>query len=76
MIVAPCGYRLDGATELAAGLVADQRLPAAAEVWAVDADAFVVRPGTRVVDGVAVFSTILHPGRCGPPDSAAARRVA
>jgi len=28
-----------------------------------------------VVDGVAVVSTILHPGRCGPPDSAAARRI-
>ena len=75
VIVAPCGYRLDGASELAAGLVADERLPAAAEVWAVDADAFVVRPGTRVVDGVAVFSTILHPGRRGPPDSATSRRI-
>jgi iron complex transport system substrate-binding protein len=57
-------------------VIAEERLPAAAEVWAVDADAFVVRPGTRVVDGVVAFSTILHPGRCGPPDSATARRVA
>jgi iron complex transport system substrate-binding protein len=76
VIVAPCGYRLEGAYELAEGVIAEERLPAAAEVWAVDADAFVVRPGTRVVDGVAAFSTILHPGRCGPPDSATARRVA
>jgi len=75
VIVAPCGYRLDGAAELAAGLVAGERIPAAAEVWAVDADALVVRPGPRVVDGVAAFSTILHPGRCGPPDSAATRRI-
>ena len=50
--------------------------PAAAEVWAVDADGLIVRPGTRVVDGVAVLSTILHPDRCGPPDSDAARRIA
>jgi iron complex transport system substrate-binding protein len=76
VVVAPCGYRLDGASELATEAVAAERLPAAAEVWAVDADALVVRPGTRVVDGVAVFSTILHPGRCGPPDAGTARRIA
>jgi iron complex transport system substrate-binding protein len=76
VVVAPCGYRLDGASELAAEVVAAERLPAAAEVWAVDADALVVRPGTRVVDGVVAFSTILHPGRCGPPDSATTRRIA
>jgi iron complex transport system substrate-binding protein len=76
VIVAPCGYRLDGASELAAGLIGGGKLPSAAEVWAVDADALVVRPGTRVVDGVAVLSTILHPGRCGPPDVDAARHIA
>ena len=51
-------------------------LPAGAEVWAVDADAFVVRPGPRVVEGVETFAAILHPDRCGPPDPAAARRIA
>jgi iron complex transport system substrate-binding protein len=76
VVVAPCGYRLDGAADLAAGLVADGLVPAAAEVWAVDADGLIVRPGTRVVDGVAVLSTILHLDRCGPPDSDAARRIA
>ena len=45
-------------------------LPAGAEVWAVDADAVVVRPGPRLVDGVATFAAILHPDRCGPPDAA------
>jgi iron complex transport system substrate-binding protein len=76
VIVAPCGYRLEEAAELAAGLVAEGQVPAAAEVWAVDADALVVRPGTRVVDGVAAFSTVLHPDRCGPPDRDATRRIA
>ena len=47
-----------------------------AEVWAVDADAFVVRPGPRVVDGVETFASILHPDRCGHPAGTAARRVA
>ena len=44
VIVAPCGFRLDGATELAEQVVARGVLPDVAEVWAVDADAFVVRP--------------------------------
>ena len=76
VIVSPCGFRLDGAAELAARVAAAGVLPAGAELWAVDADAFVVRPGPRVVEGVETFAAILHPDRCGPPDPAAARRVA
>ena len=76
VIVAPCGFRLDGAAQLAEQTVAAGVLPADAEVWAADADAFVVRPGPRVVDGVEMFAAILHPERCGRPDPAAARRVA
>ncbi len=76
VIVSPCGFRLDGAAELAAQVAAAGVLPAGAEVWAVDADAFVVRPGPRVVEGVETFAAILHPDRCGPPDPAAARRLA
>ena len=45
IIVAPCGYRLDGATQLAEELVGSGRLPAGVPVWAVDADAAFVRPG-------------------------------
>jgi iron complex transport system substrate-binding protein len=75
VIVAPCGFRLAGATELAEQVVARGVLPAGAEVWAVDADAFVVRPSPRVVDGVEIFASILHPQRCGAPDGAAATRV-
>jgi iron complex transport system substrate-binding protein len=75
VIVSPCGYRLDGATELAADVLDRGLLPEAAEVWAVDADAFVVRPGPRVVDGVETFAAILHPARVGAPDAAAARRL-
>ena len=61
VIVAPCGFRLAGAAELAEQVVARGVLPAGAEVWAVDADAFVVRPSPRVVDGVEIFASILHP---------------
>ena len=76
VILAPCGFRLDGVAELAGQVIAAGVLPSEAEVWAVDADAFVVRPGPRVVDGVETFASILHPERCGPPDASAARRVA
>jgi iron complex transport system substrate-binding protein len=76
VIVAPCGYRLDGAIGLAEELVHAARVPPGAEVWAVDADAYVVRPGPRVVEGCEMLATVLHPDRCGEPDLAKARRVA
>ena len=76
VIVAPCGFRLDGSVALAEQTVAAGVLPKDAEVWAVDADGFVVRPGPRVVTGVETFASILHPDRWGPPAAIAARRVA
>jgi iron complex transport system substrate-binding protein len=76
VIVAPCGFRLDGSIALAEQTVAAGVLPRDAEVWAVDADAFVVRPGPRVVTGVETFASILHPDLGGPPAATAARRVA
>lgn len=59
VVVAPCGYHLDGAVEQAR-VVAD-RLPGR-PVWAIDGDGLVVRPGPRLVDGVAALASILHPG--------------
>lgn len=76
VLVAPCGYHLDGAAGLAAGLVADGLVPSGAEVWALDADSIVVRPGPRLIDGVETIAAILHPDRAGPAHPAAARRVA
>lgn len=75
VIVSPCGFRLDGAADLAAGVIERQLLPEQAEVWAIDADAVVVRPGPRIVDGVETIAAILHPGRVGSPDPALARRI-
>ena len=76
VIVAPCGFRLDGASQLAEGIFAAGRMPTGAEVWAVDADAYVVRPSTRVVEGAEIFASILHPSVMGEPDPKAARRIA
>lgn len=75
VIVAPCGYHLEPACELAAEVVSSGRLTDAADVWAVDADSYVVRPGPRVVDGAELMGQILHPERCGPPDPTRAHRV-
>jgi iron complex transport system substrate-binding protein len=58
-IVAPCGYHLAGAIEQAQ--VAVRALPGI-DVWAIDADAIVVRPGPRLIDGVEAIASILHPG--------------
>ena len=57
IIVAPCGFGLSGAVEQAQ-LVLDQ-MPTRAAVWAIDADAVVVRPGPRLVDGVQALASAL-----------------
>jgi iron complex transport system substrate-binding protein len=59
VIVAPCGYRLSGAAQQARLVAAE--LPGV-PVWAIDADAIVVRPGPRLADGVEAMAAILHPG--------------
>lgn len=75
VVVSPCGFRLDGAAELGEQVIAQGLLPADAQVWAIDADAFMVRPGPRVVEGVEVLATILHPGLAGPVEPTSARRL-
>jgi iron complex transport system substrate-binding protein len=75
VVVAPCGYHLGPAAELAEQVVAAGWLPPGAEVWAVDADAHFVRPGPRLVDGAEIVASILHPDRVGRPDAAHARAV-
>ena len=60
VVVAPCGYDLAGATELAEQVL--DRLPDA-PVWAVDANASYARPGPRLVDGVEALAGIVHPQR-------------
>ncbi len=62
VVIAPCGYRLDGATKLAEEVIAAGVLDPDVPVWAVDADAAFVRPGPRVVDGVETLAEIAHPG--------------
>jgi iron complex transport system substrate-binding protein len=58
VLVTPCGYHLDGAVRQAEAVV--PHFPGA-QVWAIDGDGLVVRPGPRLVDGVEAIAAILHP---------------
>jgi len=75
ILVAPCGFDLDGAGEQALAIA--DHLPTGVPVWALDANGVVVRPGPRLVDGVETIAGILHPGAAWPsdPDLTAARRL-
>jgi iron complex transport system substrate-binding protein len=73
LIVAPCGFHLEGAADQARRVVSS--LPGV-PVWAIDADGIVVRPGPRVVDGVEAIAAILHPGAVPDPPPGAIARVA
>jgi iron complex transport system substrate-binding protein len=58
VLVSPCGYGLDAAAEQARSVL--HKLPASSQVWAIDADAVMVRPGPRLVDGVEAIAAMLH----------------
>ncbi len=79
VVLAPCGFRTDEVVERAAAdgvLDALAGTPAAdsGRIFAVDANAYLSRPGPRVVDGVALLAALLHPGVAPPfgDDTAAA----
>jgi iron complex transport system substrate-binding protein len=73
IVVAPCGYRLDGARQLAEEMVERGVVPRGVPVWAVDADAAFVRPGPRLVDGVEALAHIAHPDTVNAPDGMVVR---
>jgi iron complex transport system substrate-binding protein len=73
VLVAPCGFHLDGATRQAATVAA--RFPATTAVWAIDADGIVVRPGPRLVNGVEAIAWILHPDAVPQPAAGCVARV-
>jgi iron complex transport system substrate-binding protein len=66
IVVAPCGYGLPGAVEQTQAVL--DLMPTRAAVWAIDADAVVVRPGPRLVDGVhALAAAFFGPEIAGLP---------
>jgi iron complex transport system substrate-binding protein len=72
VLVTPCGFHLDGAAEQAVQVT--RHFPGA-QVWAIDGDGLVVRPGPRLVDGVEAIAAILHPGAVPPPGEGQIRRI-
>ena len=66
IVVAPCGYNLVGAIELAAALLDRGVLPPGVPVYAVDADAAFVRPGPRLLDGIEALAALCHPEAVAP----------
>ncbi|MFI7213512.1 ABC transporter substrate-binding protein [Micromonospora maritima] len=73
VLVAPCGFHLDGAADQAATVAG--HFPGA-EVWALDADGLIVRAGPRLVDGAETIAAILHPDAVPAARPDAARRIA
>jgi iron complex transport system substrate-binding protein len=78
VIIGPCGF------DLIRSIADAERATATPEwgwtrrreVWAVDANALLSRPGPRVVDGIETLARIFNPDVFGPPDAIAARRIA
>jgi iron complex transport system substrate-binding protein len=57
VLVAPCGFDLDGAVAQAQSVA--HHFPNA-QLWAIDGNAYVTRPGPRLVDAIEAISSILH----------------
>jgi iron complex transport system substrate-binding protein len=57
-VVAPCGY---DAVRAAAEARETPAIACAPQVVAVDASAYLSRPGPRIVDGAELLASILHP---------------
>ncbi|MFF5081630.1 ABC transporter substrate-binding protein [Actinoplanes sp. NPDC000266] len=73
VLVTPCGFHLDGAALQAADVV--PHFPGA-QVWALDGDSLIVRPGPRLIDGVETIAAILHPTAFpAGPNPRSARRL-
>jgi iron complex transport system substrate-binding protein len=71
VVVSSCGFDVDGSAAHALEVL--DRLPAACEVWAIDANGLMVRPGPRIVDGVETLAALLH--GVGEVEPANARRI-
>lgn len=78
ILLAPCGWAADEALRAATVDVMapflDTRAVREGRVVALDANAYVSRPGPRLVDGVEILAALLHPdaGLPQPPPGAAA----
>lgn len=68
LFILPCGFDANRAVTESAGLRthprwAELRAVREGNVWALDGNAYFSRPGPRVVDGIELLASILHPDR-------------
>ena len=78
VLIAPCGYSLARAKAEAMRLLRhdDWKWLAGRQLWALDANGLVSRPGPRVVEGIEAMARIFNPGLFSPVDPLHAERVA
>jgi len=72
VVFMPCGYDLAGALRQASGIIGIRILretPAAraGRFWVVDATSYYSRPGPRLVEGIELLASLLHPDSFPPP---------
>ena len=76
VVFMPCGYDLQAAAEEASRtLLTRPELAGVEAIVAVDASAFLSRPGPRLIDGVELLAAALHPGWLPPPPAGTAVRL-
>lgn len=77
VLIAPCGFDLERAVADASRVLALDEWAWAREkqVWALDANSFLSRPGPRVIDGIEVLASVLHPALFPTVAEGSARRV-
>ena len=75
MVFMPCGYDVGKAASEAASLLERRELASVSAFFAVDASSYFSRPGPRLVDGVEILASVLHPGKVVPRVSDAVVRL-
>lgn len=77
VLIAPCGYSLANAVSEAKALLAhdDWQWLAGRQVWALDANELVCRPGPRIIEGLETMARIFNPTLFSGIDPTHAQRV-
>ncbi len=74
VVFMPCGYDLDGAVA-EAGPLLDRPEISDTAFFAVDASSYFSRPGPRLVDGVEILASALHPETAPESPAGTVRRL-
>lgn len=75
VVFMPCGYDLEQASLEARSVLGRAELDDVRAFFAVDASSFFSRPGPRLVDGVEILASALHPGSVPEASRASLRRL-